>query len=375
MKKLFILTVVLFLPEIMSSQLIFNSLLSTHQLLKENNNGLKLNIDMTGFFKNNEYFSPVAKGRTLPGISLLPKLCYQINNQFRTELGAYNVYYSGDQYKEGVYAFNSLFIRLQYAVNPELNLIFGNYYGGLNHQLIEPLYQWERQFTNKPESGLQLIYDNKQFFADTWVNWQRYIEHGDSVPEILTFGTSASAILTKPENPFQLSTLFQLLIHHQGGQINTSNEKTIVMGNATTGISSEWRFGKSFVRSIALKTYIAGYLDKLPDYDLRPYKNGWGIYPVLQANSSLFSIMAGYWYGKHFYAFEGEPLFGSFNPFDPLQQEPVRKLLTTKFVYSQQLIKALSIGAQLETYTDLIKQSTDYSFGIYLRFNCDFNFK
>ena len=367
--------VLLCFPTILSAQWIPEKLLSSPQLQEKDSNKLTFGIDMTGFFKNNEYFSPVAKGKTLPGINFLPKIGYQIDNRFRAELGAYNVYYSGDQQKEGVYAFNSLFLRLQYAINPDFNLVFGNYYGGLNHRLIEPLYQWERQFTDKPESGLQLIYKDKKYFADVWVNWQRYIEHGDSVPEILTFGTSASAKLTKPENRFQVSIPFQLLIYHSGGQIDTSNKPMIVMGNAVTGICSQWLFEKSFIRSIGLGTYLAGYYDKLPNKDVRPYTNGWGIYPVLQAESKLFSFMAGYWYAKHFYALDGEPLFGSFNPYEPQQQAPIRKLLTMKLAYSQQLLKDLSIGAQVETYTDLITKSTDYSFGLYLRFNGNFKLK
>nr|WP_294482266.1 hypothetical protein [uncultured Bacteroides sp.] len=363
------------LPGTLFAQWIPDKLLSSPVLSENDSNKFVFSVDMTGFFKNNEYFSPVAKGGTLPGIHLLPKVAYQFDNRFRAELGAYNVYYSGDQQKQGVYAFNSLFVRLQYALNPDFNLIFGNIYGGLNHRLIEPLYQWEHQFIDKPESGLQLIYRNKRYSADVWVNWQRFIEHGDSVPEVLTFGTSASAKLTNPENRFQLSIPFQLLIYHRGGQIDTSDEPMVVMGNAVTGVCSEWKFEKSFIRSISLSTYLAGYYDKLPNREVRPFTNGWGIYPVFQVNTSLFSFMTGYWYAKNFYALEGEPLFGSFNPYDPQQQMPTRKLITAKFAYSQQILKPLSIGAQVETYTDLGSKSTDYSFGVYLQFKGDFTLK
>ncbi|MDR2914198.1 MAG: hypothetical protein LBV74_05130 [Tannerella sp.] len=374
-KNQIIIILLLCSPNILLAQWIPDKLLSSPHLLESDSNKLTFGIDITGFFKNNEYFSPVAKGRTLPGVNFLPKIGYQVDDRFRIGLGAYNVYYSGDQQKEGVYAFNSLFLRLQYAINPDFNLVLGSYYGGLSHKLIEPLYQWERQFTDKPESGLQLIYENKKYFADIWINWQRYIEHGDSVPEVLTFGASVSARLTNPEGRLHLTIPFQLLIYHRGGQIDTSDEPMVVMGNAVTGICSEWLFDKSFIRSIGLESYFAGYYDKLPNKEVRPYTNGWGVYPVLKVNTSLFSFMSGYWYGKHFYAFEGEPLFGSFNPYNPKEQEPIRKLFTVKLAYSQQLLKKLAIGTQVETYTDLINKSTDYSFGVYLRFNGNFSFK
>ncbi len=363
------------LPATLYAQWIPDKLLTSPQLLENDSNRWAFSIDMTGFFKNNEYFSPLENGYTLPGINLLPKIQYQVNNRFRAQLGTYSVFYSGEQREDGIHFINDIFVQMEYVVKPDFYLVFGNIYGGLNHRLIEPLYQWEKQFTSRPESGLQLLYQDKQYFADVWINWQRYIERGDSVPEVLTFGTSASLQLTHLESSINLSIPFQLLINHHGGQIDTSDEKMIVLGNAVTGIHSEWSFKKSFIQSIAFDTYLAGYYDKLPDPTLRPYDKGWGVYPVLQVKSSLFTLMTGYWYAEHFYAFDGEPLLGSFNPYEPGNQVPIRKMITAKLAYSQQLLESLSIGAQIETYTDLVLKSTDYSFGVYIRFNKEFNLK
>lgn len=44
-------------------------------------------------------------------------------------------------------------------------------------------------------------------------------------------------------------------------------------------------------------------------------------------------------------------------------------MLTFKASYSQQLHKMFSVGVQAETYSDLNRGKTDYSFGVYLRFN------
>ena len=45
------------------------TLLSPPALSKVDSSKLSLKADITGFFKNNEYFSPVASGQTLPGVS------------------------------------------------------------------------------------------------------------------------------------------------------------------------------------------------------------------------------------------------------------------------------------------------------------------
>ncbi|GHT39496.1 hypothetical protein AGMMS49965_05670 [Bacteroidia bacterium] len=323
-------------------------------------------VDATGFFQNSEFFSPLAVGQTLPGIQFVPRLTFQIE-QFRLEWGAYAVYYAGDEKNSN--AFNQMFIRMQYAVNPDFNLVLGNLYGGLSHRLIEPLYQWERHYTARPESGLQVHFENKKYFADVWLDWEQFIRRGDSIPELLTFGISTSVLLTSEESRFRLSVPFQLLVHHQGGQIDTSDKPKIVMGNVAAGINAEWFAGYNLLQSLALKTYVTGYLDNTEDLALRPYTKGWGIYPVLEARAKYVTMAVGYWHANKFYAFEGESLFGSFNPYEPEKQFPIRDLVTAKLLYQKALLHSLHAGAQIEIYRDCGLRRTDYSFGVYLRFN------
>jgi hypothetical protein len=247
--------------------------------------------------------------------------------------------------------------------------VLGNIYGGLNHRLIEPLYQWERHYTARPENGLQVNFQNENYFADVWLDWERYIHHGDSVPEQLTFGISTSALLTSPESHLRLSVPFQLLIYHQGGQIDTSHKPKIVIGNVATGLNVEWLPNYNLLQYLALKTIVAGYLDKTEDKALRPFTKGWGIYPVLEAHTNAFTLAAGYWHANKFYAFKGESLFGSFNPYEPEPQFAKRDLITAKLLYQKQLLENLNAGAQVEIYRDCGLHRTDYSFGVYLRFN------
>ncbi len=341
------------------------TLLSSPALSAPDSNRFSLNTDITGFFKNNEYFSPVAVGQTLPGIQSTLALGYQASNKFRIELGTYAVKYSGRESLANLQAFG----RLQYAITPNFNMVVGNIYGGVNHRLIEPLYQWERQFTDHPESGLQFVLHNEHWFTDVWVNWQHFIQRGDSVPEVLTFGTSATYMVTDPSSQFNLTIPIQLLIHHQGGQIDTSEDPMIVLGNIASGLCARWKTDTKWLRSAGLDVYVAGYYDRYPDPQRRPYKSGIGVYPVLYLDARPLEFMAGYWHADKFYAFEGEPLFGSFDPYNPEQQVPKRDLLTFKLAYNRQIVKGVFIGAQIEVYSDLNRRETDYSFGVHLRFD------
>lgn len=348
-----------------------STLLTTPTLMEADSNKLLLKTDITAFFKNNEYFSPVAVGQTLPGVVANFVLGYQISDRFKAELGAYAVKYSGRIALVNL----QTFMRLQYAITPNFNMTLGNLYGGVNHRLIEPLYQWERHFTDNPESGLQFVFHNKGWFVDTWIDWENFIQRGDPVLERLTFGASVKKTLTDDNSRFSLNVPLQLLIHHHGGQIDTSDDPMIVLGNLATGLCSDWKTGYGWFKSLGLDVFVAGYWDKLKDEELRPFDKGWGIYPVLHSDFLSFKCMIGYWYAHKFYNFQGEPLFGSFDPFNPEKQLPTRHLLNFKFTYEKQVLKAVSLGAYWESYTDLNLSQTDYSFGVHLRFNHQFLIK
>ena len=360
---LFIATLLQFYLFSVHAQWIPSSLFSSPVLSETDSGRLSIGADITGFFKNNEYFSPVAVGQTLPGVSMLLTLGYQISDKFKTEAGLYALKYSGEAGLN-----EQLFVRLQYAFTPNFHIVLGNLYGGVNHRLIEPLYQWERYLADPPESGLQLTLHNERWFTDVWVNWQHFIRRGSPLPEMLTFGTSASYQVLEPSNKFGLSIPMQLLIHHTGGQIDTSSDPMIVLGNAATGICAKWNINNFRVRWIGFDVYLAGYYDRYSNEELRPYKSGWGVYPVLHINAMPLEIMAGYWHAQNWYAFAGEPLFGSFDPYRPQNLLPDRKLLNLKLAYNRKLLQGVLIGTQIELYSDLKRKETDYSFGIFLRF-------
>jgi hypothetical protein len=352
------------------AQWVPESLLTSPLLATADSNCLSLRMDMSGFFYNSEYFSPMSAGRTYPGITTTATLKYQHSSRFRAEAGAYAVKFSGRNRLTGLQPFLSL----QYSVSPSFHIVMGNFYGGLNHRCIEPLYQWERHLVAAPESGLQLLWSSDRLFADMWIDWQQYIERNDPFPEVLTFGMSAAWQLCSQDDPFRLSLPVQLLIYHRGGQIDNSDEKMVVMGNMATGLCGRWNIDRKWLRSAGLDFYFAGYHDRYPDVS-RPYREGWGLYPVLHLNAAPFALMTGFWHGERFFAFQGESLFGSFNPYDPEQQIPIRHLLTVKFSFEKALYKCVFIGARIETYSDLKRGKTDYSFGVNIRFNRDFFLK
>lgn len=346
---------------------------SSPQLEARDSAKVTVKADIIGFFKNDEYISPVAKGRTLPGLQFEPAVGYQIGTQVRADIILNAKYYSGDILEHGHKFAGYIDARIQYSPKeiPDFHLVLGHYYGGANHRLIEPMYSWERHFVDDPESGLQALYNSKNFSIDSWINWRQYIDKGDSVPEILTFGVSSSLKLPAlSNNRLKLSVPFQLMIYHEGGQIDVSDSKMIVAGNLATGLCSEYELGGRFLKSIGFNLYALGYYDKRPDANKRPYSKGWALYPTLQLDASPFKASIGYWHAHKYYSFLGEALFNSFDTYNPTEVLPNRGLLVTKFLYTKQIGKEFTLGAHFDAFSELRGTfKTNYSFGVYMRLN------
>lgn len=371
MKIKLLSALLLFLPISISAQWMHEDLRVNPILDTSYNNKFFFDAEVIGFFKNNEYSTPFVKGETFPGVRFTPRFGYQKEDKFRIELGASGLYYSGDQKSFGERLFANVHIRMQYDISPKLHFLLGNYYGGLNHRLIEPLYRWERHMVDAPESGIQIMYEDKKYFADVWLNWQRFIERNDPLQEVLTFGISSSAKLTKPESRFSTVIPLQLVINHKGGQIDTSDERNLVIGNLATGIQTKYALDHKFFNAVGFDVYGAGYYDHVPDTNVRPYKSGWAVYPVASVDASGFKLMLGYWHSVKFYSIDGESLFCSFDNLYPGEKIGTRDLVTTKIAYSKQLMDKLSLGTQVEVYSDLNRKKHDFSFGIHLRFDLD----
>ena len=369
MKIKILIALLLLLPLSVSAQWIHEDLLTKPALDTAYNNKFSFEADILGFFKNNEYSTPFVKGETFPGMKFIPRFGYQMDDKFRFELGSSGLYYSGDQQSFGKRLFNNVHVRMQYEISPNLHFLLGNYYGGVNHRLIEPLYRWELHYMDAPESGIQIMYENKKFFADAWLNWQRFIERDDPLQEVLTLGISTSMKVTPEKNRFSATLPLQLIINHKGGQIDNSNKRNLIIGNLATGVQMKYALDHKFFNSIGFDIYGAAYYDHIPDKDIRPYDLGWGLYPVASVEASGFKFMMGYWHSEKFYSVDGEALFGSFDNLYPGEKIRTRDLITNKISYTRQLMEMLSIGTQLELYSDIDRKKIDYSFGVHIRFD------
>ena len=348
-----------------------NSLFDSYKSIEANDsNKLWLGIENQNFLHNNEYFNNLYDGITYIGASLAPTLIYQPNTNLRVQLGWYILKYSGrDEFSRSI-----PWILCQYKISKNLDLLMGNIHGTVQHKLIEPLYSFDRHFSGQPETGIQLLGKFSHFEGDLWLNWEKFILPSDPFKEEFTMAGTGRILVFKPENKLQLTFPIQWLAAHKGGQMETSTAPLQTYFNTTLGIDAEYHPFTKENNSIGINSYFATYYDA-STYHIQYYSEGYGILSNLYAKIGKFDIIAGYWYGEHFMAPRGEPLFQSTSQKYTIWWEPNKQLIINKFQFHQQIKKGIDIAVRFQSYYDLLRNNMDFSYSLFLIIKQDFFLK
>jgi hypothetical protein len=331
-------------------------------------NSLFLGIENNNFFKNNEYFNNLQEGYTLIGYYVTPSLIYYPSGKTRISAGIHLLKYSGvDSYTKVLPYF-----RIDQKLLPFLILTMGSLDASLNHGYIEPLYAFERVFTQHIENGIQFKLNTSHIKSDVWLNWENFIFQDDPHQEKLTQGTSTSFILNSPESLLTVTLPVQTVITHRGGQINSIKAPLESLANLSTGLILNFNTNHTFIKAIKAESYIAQYIDLSPTKQ-HPYTRGFGIYPLLTLVTPFIDLSAGYWYAQKFIATRGgDVLFSCQSINNPAYYQNERKLVTGKLSIKKEYKSGISLAARFEPYYDLQSSHLDYSYSLYLLFNGKF---
>lgn len=391
-------TILLFDAKAQLSKTVFESDYQINPLKKGE---LSIELDNISFFKNNEYKGNIQNGYTLPGLWTQPKAVFYPLKNIKIEAGAYLLKYwgatkypcyayqdierwQGSQYQKGFHALP--YFRAQIALSKNVDIIFGNIYGGANHQLIEPLYNPELNLTADPEAGLQVLYNSKYQKIDAWVNWESFIFNADNHQEAFTFGLSSKTKINKEESTLHAYIPLQLLFTHRGGELDTITTSSVQTWlNAATGVGATYNFNSGILKRINLEL-MATYFGQQAG-DLLPLNNGYGIYPKLTLDIHDFQIKAAYWYAHNFISVYGNPFFGTISMTKPNMTFQNPSMICLGASYSKSFAKGFSLGIDLDlfrsmavnTHQDKIQlkdpAALSLSIGAYLRINPSFLIK
>lgn len=342
------------------------------QLTEERSHELHLGINTSVFIRNAEYFLPYTKGYTAFGFFLDPTLAYHINGKAAVTAGAHLTGIAGS---DGLRDAQPI-LRIEYQPKSWITIVGGSLYGNLNHRLYEPLYDFDRYFYANDEMGLQILTLTHRWEGDLWCNWETFIEPGDDFQEQFTVGWTnrLHAICARGDlRPFALSIPLHIMATHRGGQFTALQDTCIeTLANVMAGVTACFNTPGGFVRKTTIDLPLFGFKNNSNKEHIHThYPDGWGIHPNLTLQNKAWKVQAGYWRAHQFIGARGSYLFQSRSYFDPDFKKTERSMATAKLFYEHHF-QGLGIGFEGQAYYDLDEASTDFSFGIYLRFENQF---
>ena len=367
--------------------------LSAQELSADEKGQLAVAVDNISFFKDNEFEGEQARGYSLPGFWVQPRLTYQPLENVRLEAGFHALVYDGankypcyayhdigrwkgNQYQHGAHVLP--FFRAQAQLG-SVNLVLGNIYGAEKHRITEPLWNPELTLTQDPEMGFQLLVNRPRWNVDAWINWQSYIFEEDTHQEAFTIGVVQRFSLNAPHSPLHWFVPVEILIQHRGGEQDATPMGVQTITNGAAGLGVGWNAAGRVLHSLTAEALALGCWQQ--SGHLWPFNAG--LAGAVQVDAQLaggFRLFGGLFYGRDFVSLYGAPFYSTLS-----QKEPGARfsyLLTPriggewKYSFSEDYV----LGIKAEVYPlragaltrpdSRVESATfanNFSFGIFLR--------
>ena len=341
--------------QIDNSTLFFNQITDTTE-----ENKLYIKIQNFNFLKNNEYFSSIADGYTLFGIQFHPQIGYKFSKNLSLETGVYiNKDFGNPVFQEITPTFS-----LRYSKN-NFKMIFGNLDGSIQHQLIEPIYNFERVITNRLENGAQFLINKNWIDIDVWIDWQRMTYKLKGPKEKFWTGININLFKINVGN-FCFSMPLQGTALHQGGQIDTSKGNDLTNFNYSSGIKIKYNINSEKIKSLELDSRVVGVNNTL--FDPLDIKKSFGFMGNIGLNAFKTNFIVSYWYSTDFVNDFGGYLYSSKSStvWNPNAYEKYRSLLIFKINKKIELAPHVILTLRAEPYLDLNLNLFEYSYGFYI---------
>ena len=364
---------------------------------KLNLNQRKLNfeIDYFGFFLNREYFEKIADGYTLFGSHFLSKLSYSADTTLKISAGVFLRKDFGSQTDNSRFNQIQPYFQFLYKKNKH-QFIFGNLEGNLQHNLIEPLFNFENVINRRLENGIQYKYLSKNTSLDTWIDWVTMIYPYSNFDEKLHFGLNIEQnIITSKNNnknkkKWKSKVLLQFTAIHRGGQINTTTTPLVTIFNGTIGNKTTYYFennqekerenNNTYLKYISTHFYGVFFIDNssVPGFT---FENGTGFYANLELATKRHQLMVSYWRGQDFVAPLGGDIYSSVSRIyaSNTQNEPLRNLLILRFLTNFSIPNVTEDKARIvfraTPYYNFGTKEVNFSTGLYAVFNTNFLLK
>ncbi len=317
---------------------------------------LDLSLYNFNFLRNYEFFNKFQDGYTLYGTQLEPQLIYYPQANLALTAG---VHLRKDFGNAGIREVLPLF-SLKYQKG-NTAIIAGTLEGNIHHRYIEPVFDFESKILNPVEYGTQVVIQNRRLFFDGFINWQKMIYKPSTEQEQIVAGISSDISLYRKNN-WNLSAPIQLLVYHQGGQIDINPKPLQTIINSALGFKLS-KQTSGFIRKVEAGNYIVSFQEMSPTKILA-FSKGDALYVNAGFETRYGSLIASYWKGNRFIATRGMPIYQSVSSQINNQDysEKKRKLLILRYVYQRKLVPNLFLDFRVEPFIDLINTKSKIDF-------------
>lgn len=320
------------------------------------------------FLRNDEYFNKLVDGIRLLGTQLNPQLVYYPSKSLRLEGGIFIWKdYGNPVLRQVAPTFRGTWTK------GSSQFIFGTILPTLNHEYIEPLYDFKQLFLAPLEEGVQYRLTNKRVFLDVWVNWIKQEYKYSNYKEEISGGLSSRFCLTSDQRRVQVSIPFQLTARHHGGQIDTARFPPVQsLFDYATGIIVRAPLRGPVLEAVRVNAYGLLYDDHSYAREL-PYYRGHAFYLNGTLETRYLDVMLSYFQGYQFYAPLGAGYYQSIGTSTGAigYTIPNRKVLFVRFLRDFRVSDAAAVTVRFEPVYDFNQRNLDYSFGFYLSFRQD----
>jgi len=317
-----------------------------------------ISFEQLAFFKNNEYYTPINPGQTWFGMQLTPQVKYS---------PAPHVWLSGGLFLQKDYGSLKALDKVQPLINIEYqkahwHILAGSLLGHVNHNMSEPMFDFESSFYRRMEYGLQAIHQSDAIRWDSWIDWQRNIQRDDPWQEQFTAASHFSGRIAQGAG-WALKIPLQFTLFHRGGQINVGPTPNISKLNTSAGLRLELLRG-----NLALESHLMHSFDFSP-HPVQPWINGHGWYnnAVLKFRKYYRATLT-WWRGTEWQSPLGGALFGGINNYDVYLNQRTRNLYMLRLQYVRQIAPGFYTDIRFEPHYDQNLGKVELSHAVFLSY-------
>lgn len=325
--------------------------------------------------KDNEYLQRINPGETFFGNQLWGYITQflgrssETNESLKLSLGGLVKFDFGGY--ESKLRFNPI---MQLVLNTQKGtLIAGNLISQTQHNMPEPMVNYDLAFKRPVEYGAQVFKKTKHWDTEAWLDWRQRFDTQTFRQEIISFGTRLEyQLFEQHKHALNLKWQGYLMLLHKGGEgfryfLPLANRGTYSTGFTLFTDRKEVKYNNipKFTAN-AWAFYQKDFSPKLS----QPMREGTALLINLgiRLNRNQQLIFTGY-KANTFTTPLGAPFYQCVNESNPLYFSPVRKIVAARFIQRYHLVsQRFQLESRLEPIYDLEDKFLLYSLGLYLKY-------